>query len=59
MSTQTLTVSPIYIRYKDSSENVWIRHKTKIFTDGHDNAIIIKSGLPIKLIDGKWVYTAQ
>ena len=59
MSTQTIKVSPIYIRYKDKTENVWIGKPTKIFTDGHDNAVIIKSGTPLKLIDAKWIYIAQ
>ncbi|MFA5307512.1 MAG: hypothetical protein WC365_08745 [Candidatus Babeliales bacterium] len=59
MSTQTLKVSPIYIRRKDGTEKAWLRRSTKIFTDGHDNAVIIKSGIPLKLIDDKWVYIAQ
>ena len=59
MSTQTLTVSPIYIYYKDGTQTLWIRRPTKIFTDGHDNAVIVKSGIPLKLIDDKWVYTPQ
>ncbi|MFA5307389.1 MAG: hypothetical protein WC365_08120 [Candidatus Babeliales bacterium] len=59
MSTQTLTVSPIYICYKDGTQTLWIRRPTKIFTDGHDKAVIIKSGTPLKLIEGKWVYTPQ